>query len=255
MTGVQTCALPIFARLVKEKDEETTHRLFLRREGHKKREEETTQTRPIVSSDFEPQRAADAALDAAIAAAISAAREAEAPPPAPAAEFEVTIPEEPAAAPSAPPEEAPAPAIPLFGDFSQAELVEVMRGLELVTFDAGDVIVAEGEPGDSLFVLTTGTVKAFVKDPTGHYFKVREMYDGAFFGEVSILTGKPRSATITAATRCELLVLDRKALEDITKRQPNVQTILWDFCEARLGSKDEIAVRSGKLSGPSPTSG
>jgi hypothetical protein len=136
-------------------------------------------------------------------------------------------------------------ASPLFSDFSSEELVEVIKGLELLTYEAGDVIVAEGAPGDSLFVLTTGTVKAFVKDPEGHYHKVREMYEGAFFGEVSILTGKPRSATITAATPCELLALDRAALDEITTRQPNVLTILRHFCEARYGSADEQQIRRG----------
>jgi len=136
-------------------------------------------------------------------------------------------------------------ASPLFSDFSSEELVEVIKGLELLNYEAGDVIVAEGAPGDSLFVLTTGTVKAFVKDPSGHYHKVREMYEGAFFGEVSILTGKPRSATITAATPCELLALDRAALESIAERQPNVMTILRHFCEARYGSVDEQQIRRG----------
>jgi len=136
-------------------------------------------------------------------------------------------------------------ASPLFSDFSSEELVEVIKGLELLNYEAGDVIVAEGAPGDSLFVLTTGTVKAFVKDPSGHYHKVREMYEGAFFGEVSILTGKPRSATITAATTCELLALDRAALESIAERQPNVMTILRHFCEARYGSVDEQQIRRG----------
>lgn len=136
-------------------------------------------------------------------------------------------------------------ASPLFSDFSSEELVEVIKGLELLTYEAGDVIVAEGAPGDSLFVLTTGTVKAFVKDPDGHYHKVREMYEGAFFGEVSILTGKPRSATITAATPCELLALDRASLDAITERQPNVLTILRHFCEARYGSVDEQQIRRG----------
>lgn len=134
---------------------------------------------------------------------------------------------------------------PLFSDFSSDELVEVIRGLELLTYGPGDVIVAEGAPGDSLFVLTTGTVKAFVKDPQGHYHMVREMYEGAFFGEVSILTGKPRSATITAATPCELLALDRASLDAITERQPNVLTILRHFCEARFGSADEQQIRRG----------
>lgn len=143
-------------------------------------------------------------------------------------------------------------ASPLFSDFSSEELVEVIKGLELLTYEAGDVIVAEGAPGDSLFVLTTGTVKAFVKDPDGHYHKVREMYEGAFFGEVSILTGKPRSATITAATSCELLALDRSSLDTITERQPNVLTILKHFCEARFGSVDEVQIRTGHgPSGPS----
>jgi tetratricopeptide (TPR) repeat protein len=137
-------------------------------------------------------------------------------------------------------------ASPLFSDFSSEELVEVIKGLELLNYEAGDVIVAEGAPGDSLFVLTTGTVKAFVKDPDGHYHKVREMYEGAFFGEVSILTGKPRSATITAATACELLALDRATLDAITERQPNVLTILKHFCEARLGSVDEVQIRTGQ---------
>lgn len=136
-------------------------------------------------------------------------------------------------------------ASPLFSDFSRDELVEVIKGLELLTYEAGDVIVAEGAPGDSLFVLTTGTVKAFVKDPDGHYHKVREMYEGAFFGEVSILTGKPRSATITAATPCEVLTLDREALDAIAERQPNVMTILRHFCEARYGSADEQQIRRG----------
>jgi cAMP-dependent protein kinase regulator len=147
-------------------------------------------------------------------------------------------------------------ASPLFSDFSSEELVEVIKGLELLSYEAGDVIVAEGAPGDSLFVLTTGTVKAFVKDPDGHYHKIREMYEGAFFGEVSMLTGKPRSATITAATTCELLALDRASLDAITERQPNVMTILRHFCQARLGSADEVQIRTGQgPAGPGRGSG
>ncbi len=224
------------ARLVKERDEETTLRHRLRQGGGRMGRDDS--------------------------AARTAAR---APLPDPAVEFEVTLPgeaepEAPTAARAATAQEArpgddtavTRPIIastPLFGDFSTAELLAVIRGLQLKTFEPGDVIVAEGEPGDSLFVLTTGTVKAFVKDPAGHYHKVREMYEGAFFGEVSILTGKPRSATITAATPCELLELDRPTLDGITERQPNVRDILVSFCEARLGSADELLIRSGRSAG------
>jgi tetratricopeptide (TPR) repeat protein len=140
---------------------------------------------------------------------------------------------------------------PLFSDFSGDELVEVIQGLRLLTFGPGDIVVAEGEPGDSLFVLTTGSVKAFCKDPSGEYRKVREMGEGSFFGEVSILTGTPRTATITAATPLELLELDLATLESIAEKHPNVVTVLKDFSGARAGSLEEIRIRMGRT-GPPP---
>src|SRR5207253_990559 len=64
-------------------------------------------------------------------------------------------------------EEPPAAVSPLFQGFSQDELVAVMAGLRLVTFEPGDIIITEGDPGDSLFVLTTGRAKAFTKRADG----------------------------------------------------------------------------------------
>ena len=139
---------------------------------------------------------------------------------------------------------------PLFSGFSGDELVEVIQGLRLLAFAPGDIVVAEGEPGDSLFVLTTGTVKAFCKDPRGEYRKVREMGEGSFFGEVSILTGTPRTATITAATPLELLELDLPTLESIAERHPHVVAVLRDFSGARAGSLEEIRVRMGRTGPP-----
>jgi hypothetical protein len=132
---------------------------------------------------------------------------------------------------------------PLFSDFSGAELLEVMSGLELLSFEPGDVIITEGEPGDSLFVVSTGRVKAFVRNPAGRQVKVREMGEGAFFGEISILKGSPRTATVTAASRLELLELDKAALDDITGRHPRVREVLEAFCRERAGSADEALVR------------
>jgi CRP-like cAMP-binding protein len=139
-------------------------------------------------------------------------------------------PTEPAAGVSA-----PVVASPLFSDFSQEELLAVIHALELQTFEPGDIIISEGEPGDSLFVLATGTVKAFVKNPEGRHVKVRDMSDGAFFGEISVLTGKPRTATVIAATPCELLELHRPTLEAITATHPRVTEVLEEFYRQRTG--------------------
>jgi hypothetical protein len=125
---------------------------------------------------------------------------------------------------------------PLFKDFSVEELVAVIQGLNLLTFDRGQVIIREGEPGNSLYMLTSGTVKAFMKRD-GKQIPISELEEGAFFGEVSILTGKPRTATVVAKTRCELLELDRATLDSITQSHPHVLQVLQEFAEQRMAHK------------------
>lgn len=132
---------------------------------------------------------------------------------------------------------------PLFSDFDANELLAVMEGLALRSVEAGDVIVSEGEPGASMFILSTGIAKAWVRDATGRAHPIRTMCDGDFFGEVSIMTGRPRTATITAATACELLELDRDTVTTITRSYPRVQEVLAAFCDARMHNPAEQEIR------------
>jgi len=112
---------------------------------------------------------------------------------------------------------------PLFRDFSVDEMVAVIQGLRLLTFERGQAILREGQPGGSLYTLTSGRVRAFRKDVvTGRQNQVGDLKEGAFFGEISILTGQPRMASIVALTRCELLELDRPTLDEIAKTHPHV---------------------------------
>jgi CRP-like cAMP-binding protein len=123
---------------------------------------------------------------------------------------------------------------PLFSGFSRDELVAVIRGLRLLSFEPGDIVLTEGDAGNSLFVITEGTVKTFVRDTTqGGQLLMRRLREGDFFGEISILSGKARSATVTAATHCELLELDRATLDQITASYPHVREVLEEFYLAR----------------------
>jgi hypothetical protein len=123
---------------------------------------------------------------------------------------------------------------PLFKDFSVDEMVAVIHGLNLLNFAPGDVVIRQGEPGHSLFMLTSGSVKAYVKDASGRQREVCEFNEGAFFGEVSILTGKPRSATIVAVSHCELLELDRPTLDSISSTHPHVWDVMQEFAQQRM---------------------
>jgi hypothetical protein len=122
---------------------------------------------------------------------------------------------------------------PLFQDLEVDEMVAVIAGLKLLTFERGDVIIRQGRPGDSLYMLTSGKVRAFVKNAQGKNRPVADLDEGAFFGEGSILTGKPRSATVAALTSCELLELDRPTLDDIVSRYPHVLDVLREFAQKR----------------------
>jgi hypothetical protein len=122
---------------------------------------------------------------------------------------------------------------PLFAALSVDEMVAVIAGLNLLIVERGDVIIRQGQPGNSLYMLTSGKVRAFVKKD-GKNVPVADLSEGAFFGEGSILTGKPRSATVAALTSCELLELDRPTLDDITSRHPHVMDVMREFAARRL---------------------
>ena len=157
--------------------------------------------------------------------------------------------EPPVSASDAPP--APARSLlsgPLFEGLSDDERVALVRGLKLRTFEAGDVVLTEGEPGSSLFLLTAGAVRIFVRNPAGSNRLLDDLGEGDFFGEISILSGRPRNATVTAAALCEMLELDQAALAEIDVRYPRVSERLQSFSRERAASAEAAALREGGIS-------
>jgi Cyclic nucleotide-binding domain len=132
---------------------------------------------------------------------------------------------------------------PLFESFSSEELFLLLGMMRLVTYEPGDVVMAEGSWDEGLFILTSGRVKAFVRDAMGNLGKVRELTEGDFFGEISFLKSKPRTATITAASRCEILILDDATLLQICNAHPHAREVLERFSAMRENSEAELDVR------------
>jgi CRP-like cAMP-binding protein len=134
-------------------------------------------------------------------------------------------------------------ATPLFAELSEEELLAVVRGLQLLVFEPGQIVITEGQSGQSLFVITSGTVKVFVRNPAGHDVEVGELREGDFFGEISSLSGRPRTATVTAAERCELLELDKATVEAIARTHARVREMLDAAYVERLSSPEAAAAR------------
>jgi len=98
----------------------------------------------------------------------------------------------------------------LFSDLSDEELLAIVRGLRLRTYDAGDVVVTEGEPGHSLFTLASGRVKVFVANPDRRNFEVATLAEGRSRYNELRLAARPLLQSLVEATRetANLSVLD-----------------------------------------------
>ncbi len=131
----------------------------------------------------------------------------------------------------------------LFSSFEREALVEIIASTELRSFCQGDIIVTEGEVGSSLFLVVGGAVKVFTRTEDGGNMPLAELGPGDFFGEVSLLTGRPRTATITAGTEVTAIELDRASLDRIAEGHPEVRKVLEDFCERRAKNAVEAVIR------------
>jgi tetratricopeptide (TPR) repeat protein len=138
----------------------------------------------------------------------------------------------------------------LFSSFEREALVEILASTELRSFDEGDIIVTEGETGSSLFLIVGGTVKVFTRTEDGSNVPLAELGTGDFFGEVSLLTGKPRTATITARTEVTAIELDGTSIDRIAEGHPEVRKVLEDFYEKRAKDTVEAVIKRIRETGP-----
>jgi CRP-like cAMP-binding protein len=131
------------------------------------------------------------------------------------------------------PPPAPSPfKLPLFSSLGPDELRYIIERSFLREPDRGDVVVREGEPGASLFVIVRGRVQVTIGGPPAR--ELATLGEGGFFGELAILTDSPRSATVTALEPTQLIEISRAVVTEIVARSPEVLKLLLRFFRDRL---------------------
>jgi len=145
----------------------------------------------------------------------------------------------------------PVPNSPLFEVLSDEERAALVREMELEQHDEGAVIISEGDPGTSMYVIVGGEVKVYTRatGAGGGTVYLAKLGEGDFFGEVSMLTGKPRTATITASRPTELLRLDKEKLDNALARYPGIRRVLDDFYKKRAKHTVEAMIESLRKKG------
>jgi len=152
----------------------------------------------------------------------------------------------PAGEPNKPRFEPATPKSPLFENLTEAELEAVVAEMVLEERHEGDVILTEGEEGGSLFVIVAGEVKVYTHDKDGGSVYLARLGDGEFFGEISLLTGRKRTATIAASRKTELLRLDKDRFDSVVETYPRIRQILEQFYERRASHTVEAMIESLK---------
>lgn len=120
-------------------------------------------------------------------------------------------------------------AVPLFDGFSKRHLRRLAREADAVEFGPGRAIVEEGQSGEALFVILTGTARVV---RAGR--KVATLIPGDFFGELSALDGGPRTASVVPETPVEVLRVFRHTLFKMVEQEPALAMGLLEGLARRL---------------------
>jgi CRP/FNR family transcriptional regulator, cyclic AMP receptor protein len=125
--------------------------------------------------------------------------------------------------------------VPLFGGLSTRDLSAVSDMMVRKHFMAGEIIVKEEEEeGQTFFVITSGVVHVAVMTSEGKSAVLATLKRGDFFGEMALLDGEPRSASVVAAQECDLFLLYRRVFLDMLQRFPKIAIHLLTEMSQRL---------------------
>jgi CRP/FNR family transcriptional regulator/CRP/FNR family cyclic AMP-dependent transcriptional regulator len=116
---------------------------------------------------------------------------------------------------------------PLFAPCPQDVLADVGRRLRHRHFRRNEVIFHQGDPGDALHVITSGSVKIVLPSPEGEEAIIATLRSGDFFGELSLLDGESRSATAVAVEAAETLSLPRNVFRELLDAHPELRDALF----------------------------
>ncbi len=142
--------------------------------------------------------------------------------------------DEPLAPVPAPPADAGLPRFPIFSDLSRDAFLALTRAMALRRVGEGEAVLREGDSGTSFYVIATGRLAVSKRDDRGEAVVLARLGEGDFFGEMALLSGAPRAATVIAEEPSELLEFRADALLEIARAHPHLAASIRRFYRQRL---------------------
>ena len=129
--------------------------------------------------------------------------------------------------------------VPIFAGCTNRELQTIAKAVRSIEHEQGTVIAGEGQPGAGLFVIDAGECDVTIGGRT-----VNHLHVGDFFGEMALLDGGPRTATVTATTDVRLFALTEWVFRGLLVEHPSIAIRTLEAMAARLrGATQKAAAR------------
>lgn len=138
--------------------------------------------------------------------------------------------------------------LPIFAPLCDEEIEKLARGSYVRVFAPGEPIVRMGQEGNSMFVIVRGSVKVQVPE-NGSPKTINTLRENDFFGEMSLLTGEPRSATVVATEETEVLQIRKQALKPIFEGNPQLVQAICEIIEERKELLPTMAIAESDAGG------
>jgi CRP/FNR family transcriptional regulator len=126
----------------------------------------------------------------------------------------------------------------MFAELRDSDLKRLAKLMSPAKFAAGSVVIQEGDPADSLFVVNSGKLEANHRDSAGNAQELATYGPGDFFGEMALFEGSPRSATVRAIEDSDCLTMTRGDFMAELKKHPQIAVGMLPALVRRLRNAD-----------------
>ncbi len=126
------------------------------------------------------------------------------------------------------------PRTPLFSDLTRDELIAVIGRVKHQMLSPGVFVFQEGEKGDSIYIVVSGTLDIIARDKKGNNVVLATLKEGEFFGEFGFFSNAKREASVRATSPASILEIAKGDIDDIIAKHKRVAQVLFDFYKERV---------------------
>jgi pSer/pThr/pTyr-binding forkhead associated (FHA) protein len=123
--------------------------------------------------------------------------------------------------------------IPFFAPLQETESEELAEDATMHVFSAGEMIIREGDPGRSVYVILDGRVRVFTRDDGDNELELATLGVGQFFGEMSFISGEPRSSSVAALELSVVVELSYDSMAKVIEQNQTVKEVLEKYHKFR----------------------